>query len=188
MKAAIDLTTIRPDNLTDDIIRKYKGSVIDTTGWTINDFDSLNVGQRWCASCSCCNGPISSCKNYIVKEWGAEQWQEYYKSNRKEDNKDSKSNSDLSAKKILKTGTGKRGKIRTTREKLDESEHAEVLNKFDTLGLGAVVLAKEYNVQPQYMSLFLKANGRVVKRGKKSSKIETINLGGENIKEAITVS
>lgn len=73
-----------------------------------------------------------------------------------------------SAKELIETDApkhGRGGRERITRRDLDENEKQEVIAKFNRGEGGVVALAKEYTVQPQFISALLKAAGCVIKRG-----------------------
>jgi len=126
--------------------------------------------------CKSCGFMYNFCKHrpgYGTKFMNAEDWQTFYKNQEKSSSsRISEPDSTIeneSAEKNLGTAArtgekGKRGRVRTTRLALDSTELAEVLEKFDK-GNGVVVLSKEYNVQPTYISNYLKEQGRTIKRG-----------------------
>lgn len=68
----------------------------------------------------------------------------------------------------METTTKPRGRARTTRLSLNDTEVAQVLEQF-TAGNsgGAVALAKAFNVQPNYISQLLKNHGLTLQRGRK---------------------
>lgn len=68
----------------------------------------------------------------------------------------------------METTTKTRGRARTTRLSLSDEEIAQVITLFDTGDSGgAVMLAKQFNVQPNYVSQLLKNHGRTLQRGRK---------------------
>lgn len=78
----------------------------------------------------------------------------------------SEDTSDSSAKEFSQTDVPKqKGKVRHTRMQLDGDEEATVLRMYDNKEMGVVALAEKFNVQPKWMSAFLKSNGREVKKG-----------------------
>lgn len=60
-----------------------------------------------------------------------------------------------------------RGRTRTTKLELNETEQQMVVNQFRSGGLGVVAIAKEFNVQPTYVSNLLKSQGIEIARGRR---------------------
>lgn len=137
------------------------------------------ISRRDQIFCKSCGLMYNFCKHrpgYGTKFMNAEDWQTFYKNQEKSASPSSSRISEPdstieneSVEKNLGTAArtgekGKRGRVRTTRLALDSAELAEVLEKFDK-GNGVVILSKEYNVQPTYISNYLKEQGRTIKRG-----------------------
>lgn len=99
--------------------------------------------------------------------------------------------SNSSAKEFSETDTPRpKGKQRRTRMQLDSSEESIVLARYDKKELGVVALATEYNVPAKWMSEFLKANGREVKKGQGGGILKAIarrkELKNERAKKVAT--
>ena len=158
------------------------------------------ISRRDQIFCKSCGLMYNFCKHrpgYGTKFMNAEDWQTFYKNQEKSASPSSSRISEPdstieneSAEKNLGTAArtgekGKRGRVRTTRLALDSAELAEVLEKFDK-GNGVVILSKEYNVQPTYISNYLKEQGRTIKRGNSNPealKKEVVTIDNETLQK-----
>lgn len=120
--------------------------------------------------CTDCHSPLMLCKDNPYGFKGAiyRERQEMLAAAREQARLDSEvsQDSDSSTKEFSETDTPRhKGKQRHTRMQLDAEEEPTVLQMYDNREMGVVALAEKFNVQPKWMSAFLKENGREVKKG-----------------------
>jgi len=130
---------------------------INTLGWARSSFLALSTLDRWTMVCECCNGPVMRCVNNIP-DFPDDVVINHI------DNSESTANSVTA---VIKQKTGHRGKPRTTLTELNADDREKAIQRAKK-GEGMVALAKEFNVQPPYMSELLKTAGVVIKKGKKA--------------------
>jgi hypothetical protein len=199
--ASIDLTSVRPSDLTDDIISRHLGETFTTEGWTVDQFVNLPMGARWCATCTCCDRPVASCKNNLSLGWGALKWTEWYGTRAKvveakpvivkaapgetptEVGVMQVVKHDDAAMPVSVAKTGERGEDGFLRDKrgriltepLRPDQYEECLAFYDG-GATRNACKFKFNTDFQWMTDFLKANGRHVGRGKRPPVVQEKQL------------
>jgi hypothetical protein len=141
------------------------GSSISVNEWArLMEYPSpmtLEVHPNWWygADCTECKRRLFQCKHYPIQQKTALEWTAFLEQEAKRKPVDnSVESANNFAEKTLETALYTRA--RRTLVELAEEDKPKVLALFDAGQGGINSLAKDFNVQPQYMAAFLKANNR----------------------------